>query len=353
MSEQITYRKADRQDMPKVSEFRKKYFEHNPFRSCEQKYYEWKCYDNPFQPGDIWLAEIGDVIVGMRAMTPRRIKISGEVIDAVEMGDGFTHPDYQRRGIFTGITEAVKKSILDRGISIIYGSPNKNSLPGMQKMSYTQVPITLRSLAKPLNVKPLLDARWHSHLLASLFSPVLGLISATATLIGTAGSSKDVSVSQATSFPDDVDELWERASKSFDVALVRSKQYLQWRYIQNPDRYSIFIAQDKNSATAGYMIAKTCVSDGEVTGFIADYLTLGDGVFKRLLNTVLRDFSQQKTGAVHVWAVKGNIYDRIFIGSGFLAREVLPLLFYPIGLGSKLISTKYRWHFTMGDKDIV
>lgn len=351
----ITFRKAEKQDIPRVSEFRKNHFETNLFRSCEAAYYEWKCFSNPFQQGEIWLAEDGNNIAAIRAMTPRRIKVPGGVFNAVEMGDGFTRSDYQRRGIFTGITEAVKQSILDRGISLFYGSPNKNSLPGMKKMNFLQVPMELRSLAKPFRIENILAARWHNSTLAKLFSPFIELIGNLATRFGTAGADKDLTISKVSSFPDDIDTFWERACQSYDVTLVRNREYLEWRYVKNPDHYSIFIATDKSGSTVGYMVTKICPSEKEVTGFIVDFLTLGNGpkVFKSLLANAIKEFNHNKLNVAHVWSVNGSSYDKVFIRTGFLPRENVPLLFYPSELGNMIIKNPYNWHFTMGDKDIV
>jgi len=66
MPQKITYRKFIEGDIARISEFRKKFFLYDSsIRSYEPEYYEWKFNKNPVLPGEIWLAEDGNTLVGI------------------------------------------------------------------------------------------------------------------------------------------------------------------------------------------------------------------------------------------------------------------------------------------------
>ncbi len=358
MTEELTYRKFTEKDLVRISEFRKSYFRYNSsIRSYEPEYYGWKCYGNPFLLGEMWLAEDGDIIVGIRNITPKRMKVLGTLVNAGEIGDNFVHPDYQRRGIATKLAEYIRESMLEKGVSLIYGIPGRiTSLPGyMKKMNYLPLPIGLRELVKPLNMKQLLEKRLHiPPPLAACLSPIIKIFSNAETGIGAIGSAKsDISISKASLLPDDIDIFWEHAAKSYDIMLIRSKDYLEWRYIKNPDTYSTLLATNIEGDTVGYIVTKIGMYDGVPVGYIVDFLTLEDdpGIFKKLLLAALEEFHRNKVSVVNTWVVKGGIYSKVLSRFGFLPYSKITLICYKNELGKQITSNHYKWHFTMGDSD--
>ncbi|MFC1964604.1 GNAT family N-acetyltransferase [Chloroflexota bacterium] len=356
MSEGLTFRKAEKEDLPRISGFRKALFEHNPsIKSHEPEYYEWKCYQNPILPGEIWLAEDGDMLVGMKSMIPKMIKILGKVLEAAETGDTFTHPNYQRRGIFTALFKDARKCGLDSRIGFIYGTPNRKSLPGYEKkLDYAQVPIKLHGLLKPLHPKQLLKTKLHYSPLASILSPIVEIVSRAIFRIGVKGIARTgVFVYTEPAFPDDIDALWEQVSKDYDIILTRTKSYLEWRYVTNPDTYSILIARDREGIISGYMVIKSGFSENTPIGFICDYLTFeGDpNIFKTLLAVAVKELEGKKASVIYTWAVKGNFYYKVLLRLGFFPSSQVPIVCYKNELGNKVLSRAYKWHFTMGDTD--
>jgi hypothetical protein len=52
---------------------------------------------------------------------------------AAQSGDTLTHPNYQKKGLFTFLAKQTYKLAKEQKIDLIFGFPNKNSLPGFQK----------------------------------------------------------------------------------------------------------------------------------------------------------------------------------------------------------------------------
>ncbi len=357
MSPGLTFRKFRRDDLPRIAEFRKTFFPYNPsLRSHEPEYYEWKCARNPILPGEMWLAEDGETLVGMKGMTPKRIKILGAAVDGAETGDTFTRPDYQRRGIFTGLfKDAIEKHGVETRVRFIYGLPNRNSLPGYErKLNYAQVPIRLYNLLKPLNSKQLLKRRLPFPFLATISSPLMEGISQAVFKFGMRKVAKsNILVRPESVFPNDIDILWEQASKSYDIMLVRTRDYLEWRYVTNPDTYSILIARNQSGAILGYMVTKTGFAEDIPIEFIVDFLTREDdtNIFRKLLATAMDDACPRKVSVIIAQAVRGSSYHKVLIRLGFFPYSRVPMVCYKNELGIQVLSKPFQWHFTMGDSD--
>jgi hypothetical protein len=53
------------------------------------------------------------------------------------------------------------------------------------------------------------------------------------------------------------------------------------------------------------------------------------------------------------YAVEKGFYNRLLRKAGFLPRANHIIINYNNELGRRVLSGKYRWHFTMGDSDHV
>ena len=241
-------RRFQRDDLGRIAEFRRSFPRSRLVRCDEPEYYKWKCCENPAEAGYIWLAEDGDRIVATASMTPKKMKILRRTVLAAETGDTFTLPEYQRRSIFTSLVKSTTDEAVKKGINFIYGLPNNNSLPGyVNKLDYGQVTSPrLCYLARPLNIKKVLKQKIGSPLLAGVLSPPLQIVSRLIFKFAAIRTGKrSLSVSQVSSFPEDIEKLWERVSAHYDVILVRDKKYLEWRYVLAPNRYLTLIARSK------------------------------------------------------------------------------------------------------------
>jgi hypothetical protein len=353
---EIVFQKAEKTDLTLISQFRKKYWPASDLgRSCEPEYYAWKIWKNPVRLGEIWFAKSDNTIVGFKSMTPKRIKILDSIVDGAETGDTFTHPEYQRRGIFTGLFRSASEAGLDAKLDFIYGLPNEDSQAGYEKkLDYAQISIKMYGMIKPIFPLPTLKKMLKPSFLGNILSPVLRVAFKLVFKAGTMGAAgSGVSVKVDPNFPDDIDVLWEQTSKNYDVMLVRTRDYLEWRYVTNPDSYSILIARKSDGAISGYMVTKLGVYGGVPVGLIVDYLTLEDdpNIFKQLLISATKEFYRKKVSFVLAYTIKSNFYYKILSKTGFIPRGKHSIICYKNKIGNQVLTGDYRWHFTMGDSD--
>lgn len=362
---EVSCRKSGEEDVTRVSEYRKGHFPYNSSLRCyEPEYYRWKLFNNPCQQGEIWIAENNGNIVGLVTFTPKKMKVMDSVIDGAETGDSFVHPGFRRQGISTRLGLASRESILGRRFNLLYNVPSPVSWArDSKKLGYAEVPFNLMNLIRPLAIRILVQRKMpvSRRLRLAVYKAILALpFTAIRSFIRSVSGGNDgngrseVTVRKVDAFPDDIDIFCEKASKSFDGMLLFNRENLTWRYIRNPDTYQILVATNSEGATAGYMVTKIASQKIMSTGYIVDFLTLGDkDVFEKLLRASLKEFRRQKAGFVQTWAIKGTIYGDIIKRLGFRPYMRMILSIYQNEIGKQVISPGFKWHFTMGCSDTV
>jgi GNAT superfamily N-acetyltransferase len=216
----------------------------------DEDYWTWKHERNPFGRSVMLLAECDGRLVGVRAFMRWRLLSAGEPIQAVKPVDTVTHPEYQRRGIFSRLTTGACDDARKAGIGLIFNTPNQNSAPGYLKLGWKEVG------QLPMYVK------W--------LRPVS---SAWAVLRWKMGSRR---VPRAEMFfretPLSASDAFASAShlastiqgKGFDQRLRtdRNAEFLQWRYAQHP--HIPYFAEVTGDAgrPAGILFYRTNVRSG-------------------------------------------------------------------------------------------
>ena len=124
--------------------------------------FRWKHLDNPFGVSPIWLAEVDGQIAGYRAfMRWDMADATGRLWRSVRAVDTATHPDFQRRGIFSRLTMQAVDEMAKEGVDIVFNTPNTQSRPGYLKMGWIDVgrlPVAVRPTS-PGAMRRLLRAR--------------------------------------------------------------------------------------------------------------------------------------------------------------------------------------------------
>ena len=108
-------------------------------RPRDEAYWTWKHELNPFGPSLVLLAEEHGRLVGMRAFMRWELETGTTRLAAGKPVDSVTDPQFQRRGIFSQLTQAACEQARAEGIRLLFNTPNRNSLPGYLKLGWQQV----------------------------------------------------------------------------------------------------------------------------------------------------------------------------------------------------------------------
>ena len=315
--------------------------------------YQWEYFSCPLGSAEAWLAEDGDTVVGTTAMVTKKWRILGRLSPAAELGNVLTHPSYRGQGIFTTLLKKCSDETLKKGIPFIYGTPNEKALPIEERCGFGVVSsVSVIKVVRPLNMHGVLQTTTKSRLLATVTSPFAKVIYSTLIRLYDRESKSNVSIAEVDSFPEDIERLCEEYSQNYDIIMVRDRNYLKWRYRDNPNDYRILVAKNAE-ATIGYMVTRVRLRDNLRLGCIADFLILHEDpeVFKALLAEAFIGFKKSRVDLIYCWTVKNTPYHRVLKRAGFLGYKRQPVICYQNELGNEVIKRQLRWHFTVGDSD--
>jgi hypothetical protein len=137
---------------------------------------------------------------------------------------------------------------------------------------------------------------------------------------------------------------------SYGACVVRSADYLNWRFLSNPYcEYHLMTAR-----RAGALMAYAIFTESDGNGAIVDLFGIeDDAVLSGLVDSVVRLFRIRGMMTVSVALLDCHRWRPIFETRGFRARETKPIILFPLhASGDKQVSSQCRnWLFMDGDRD--
>ena len=312
----------------------------------------------------IALAESNDgKIVGHYALMPIKVKSGkNDCMIATLSLDTMVHPVYRRQGMFPILAKYLYDKISQQHVPFTYGFPNKNSYKGFIKhLNWKPISNTLPIVGKILNTK-------------NVISKIIGggFVCSSAQYVADLGLSIYYRYKKQKNFPGYIIEkqpnfgewanvLWKKSSNDFKIAVVRDKEYLNWRYIDNPsENYSIYLVRNRKEEV-GYMVTKFEERFGLKIGYLVDILILPEEqkALSELILYAVDHFSKNDIDIVNCLIVN-KPYLKLFKSNGFIT---IPSEFYPQDINLCALSHKKdldvslynekNWFITWGDSDIV
>jgi GNAT superfamily N-acetyltransferase len=315
------------------------------------RWWRWMFRENPRGPGLIHLAVDGERVAGQYALIPVHLKVGGNRITACLAMNIMTHPDYRRQGIFEALSGTVYQAAEESGRVLFYGFPNRNSRPGVMKLSRYEEVSRLRVMVKALNWKNIIRSR------LPLRRP--GKSPAGARLAGGMKAVPEpggVAVIRARSFDDRVDRFWEEVSRRWPCCVVKDRNYLNWRYAVLDDRSRIWIAE-KAGEMAGYMVARETVRRGIRMALVFDLAAESEPVLQGLVSEAAVSLRESGVDAMVYQVLTDRRYARILARGGFMTipfiQGTLPGLCLRQALSGMVkapLSGK-EWFIQLGDSD--
>jgi hypothetical protein len=339
-------------DLPKIGLFFKELFS-GMGDYGNMGFFNWKIVDNYIQPGIINLIKDGNRIASTTSVTPKLLVYKNEFVNAAEIGDTYTHPDYWRQGMFSLLINQTRKDAEKKDINFVYGTPNKLSLPGYQKKANFDLiqNLHVRSLVFSVDIRPHVQKRSH-WIPGSIISSIVSIFSFLYFKIKNIFLllDKTIIVEEINKIPQDWNDFWNHAKEDYDFIINRNIEAMVWRYLDNPSKYKL-ITLRKNKVLIGYLVFRNIYDEDAKRIVIADYLTLPkeEKALYKGINHIIN--SAFRIGAnVGLWCVENSPYFRIFKKKGFLARGNVPVICYQNEFAEQ-VENCASWHFTIGDSD--
>ncbi|MFC7155231.1 GNAT family N-acetyltransferase [Halomarina halobia] len=308
-------------------------------------WFAWKYEDNPYVDHvPVYVAERDGEIVGVRSFFCLRLRANGRTYESLEPCDTMVHPDHQRRGLFTRMTERAIERYADEPFDFFFDFPNEKSLPGNLKLGWEVVETvpTYYRIQHPGAFTPFGDE--------SLVGRVVDAAGATAmsAYFGLRGTRarrlvRGVTVSRYDVIPvETLVSLYEgRIPDRFHAD--RDRTFYGWRY-ENPEYdYTAYVAR-RDDAPVGAAIVGTSARRGVAN--VMDVHPLDGGsagapAYAALLRTILRDVEDLPLVAVR----GGGLPPDLLTAFGFHPDTAFPLsqVTEPATLVARPLTDEHSW----------
>lgn len=324
----------------------------------------WKMRLNETDERRSRVAELDGRIIAGSTSVPIRTKLRDRVVLCPHGSDMAVHPDYQGIGVLSRLRQLPKGDPSGFALRL----SGRSAHPAMVR-SRRHDTVKREFIGNPMerSLRPLtwaglsstMKLRWRRpppKLLRSLRQAVAWLANRAR---ATSGDAAAWSISDASSFDERVDTLWEAASQQIDFAFVRDLRHLNWRYADRRAGNFIIKLAEGDGALLGYAVL--CVDQEGERGFLADLLVLPDrpDVARGLVGSALDQFRLEKRSLVECWLPRRHLYRSALDGHGFLRRRQAryAAAYVPMGAPEEdlafLREPDARIHLTLGDTDIV
>lgn len=316
-------------------------------------YYHWKLQQNPAGRGYVSLAMDGERIVGTTTITRKFIYLRGQLVPAAEIGDTFTDPQYQRMGIFSSLVSATRERAVAAGVTLIYGTPNTNSLPGYERnLSFRQKNgLDLRLCLLPLRPAAVMNSRPGRQGRVLPEAPIDGI--AKVYLRASTGLFARACREEPLTFDEEFDVLDARLKDRHVMCSRRQAGDLAYRLAQNPDasRYRLITCRDGRGRLQGYVVCKHARQHGLPILWVADSAALTSSVETKLWFAAVRAGIEGRFPLLAAWLPRRMGTWLMRLPAPPAAIHPVPVIFYDHGLGHEALSPDVSLRFSILDSD--
>ena len=285
--------------------------------------WHWKFTDkNPAGRSFIWLAEHEGQIIAHFAAVPYRLKIFDKETTASHTIGALVEEKYQNRGLLKLLGEKIWEALAQHSIHITWGFPNTRA--------------------------------YRFHKIALGYEDLINFDVWKISKADILKSGADSPCKAIEEFDADFDRLWDECSSQYDIAVVRKKAFLNWRYLQRPDwRYYPF-GYYADSQLKGYVVLKIFREDRIKRGHIVDIFSHRQDrhALDGMISESLAFFSQQEVDEATVWIWGNPLVEGILEEKAFIKHPAdIPLLLrtHKNHPQPEHLKDNSRWYFTMGD----
>jgi hypothetical protein len=290
----------DSQGLQLVANFFNEQFPGVFYPKCTPELFKWKLgASNPAGRGFLTVAICNGLVIGTTSGTRKALIQNGNILDAIEIGDTFTHPDFRKSGkcitpsSFTGTEEEYfSVSVFGRlvsetigraqkcGIKFVYGTPNENSKPPyIKRLSFTEIDIGKISsnLLVTSRYQPIQKIRF----IQSIFEFITKAYTDMHSYL-VLGKNTIHEISQD-DFLSSMDNKYLENKVEIDkLYLLQNSQVLQHRYFMHPNYRYRYFQVTVNGANKGVLITSLILRPSGVrTAVVSDWFFSDRKIEKR------------------------------------------------------------------------
>jgi hypothetical protein len=302
MSEDVTLRDYREDDVEQIFSLMSEIYDEDVVANS-RRHWRWQYHDNPRNPDGrvaIRLVDRAGEIVAMIAGIRQEFYLGGEiasglwVVDFMARQAGTSHKERLRYGQRLAfelrdtqpLVAGVNRPALNRYWKRVLGD----------QVDICAVPMMLR----PLRVESLARRKVRNPVLATA-AGLAGRVAAPLVFRSRHKGSTSVRLERTATFDRTHDELWQRVAPSFSHLAVRDAAYLNWRYVDPPDRTYACVTAFRGDEPCGFIVTRRFRDEELLKGRIVDVLARSDDVetWAELVGGAVERFRDDGCDLVH------------------------------------------------------
>lgn len=349
----VIFRFAGREDLAAIGDFLRElggpYFDQKRFpgkSACD--FYEWKYFGNRMGKAIVGVAMADSRVVSLVAAMVKPLQVRAGHLIAYELGDFLTARDFRKCGLFSRLVEIVCDETRARGASLVYVQPNDISFPILSKLGFAEpqqihqrsYAIPSRLIARRLHVCPKLISWTHIDDLTRYLAAPPG--------------NRSVRVERITRFDAETDQIWQNARNGYSFLLVRTSEFLNWRYADSPTPFQIWMAR-RGTEPVGFLVGFSAVAE-QLAEVVDLFTSAGDRTAAQtLLHHAFKEFHSQGMRAILSYTLVDSPHSMV---SELLSRACPLVRQNPLHFAVRSFDAAVTaqmpvagWHLSPGDFD--
>lgn len=285
--------------------------------AADTERFDWLYLSNPDGPALVWLAEDENgTPLGTSAAHPRRMRVGGEPVRALNLGDFAIDRSQRTLGPALRLLGATLAPVRERTYAFSYDFSNASMEAVYRRMGVRALGRTQRWM-QPVAMGRLLQGKLGAGMLAAALGRVGDAIwQARRSLQGRVkGLKLEILAAECGA---EFDALDARLARGRPVVGVRDAAYLNWRYLRNPLWKHEILCARADDRLAGYAVLRHTHSE---TVTLVDLQGEDARVCTMLLSGLIQQAVACVAAALHVEVLEGSPTARMVATLGFIRRE--------------------------------
>jgi len=317
--------------------------------SANDARFSWLYCQNPAGMARVWVvceAET-DMIIGVAAAFPRRIYCQEREMRGYVLGDFCIHPEFRSLGPALALQRDSLEDLSRQGTGYVFDFPSSSMLAIYKRLRIEPQDSVIR-FAKPLRADREILKRIPSKTAGRTLS-----VAANAALrlrdLGLSRSTAWTITEENTPCGEEFTVAFRQWAPQMGICADRSADYLNWRFLQHPQkRYQLLTARQEGRL-CGYLIYHRAGEDATVVDLFAEQ----SQVVKALL---VETIAAMRNCGVHTLStplLESHGSRKILEDCGFQPRESAPvvLLGLPWPANHRAAQGADLWYLTHGDRE--
>lgn len=329
-----------------------------PMKNLWVEGWQWLFTSNLTDTPIIWLAEYKGDLIAEYPLLIMDMKVGNRLVKAGQIVDTMTHPQYRRKGIAFTLGSKSLGQLKEKNAMLAFGFPTAEAYLLHMKSGWIDI-CAIQTMIRPLNLKKIVQTYiTYDNIFAHTLSKLAELAQKTIFRVRRPSTFEGLTISKVSQFDDRYNNFWDTVSKDYRIIVVRSKNYLNWRYIDVPNaKYDIYVAE-KNKNICGYIVLEQIQYKGLVFGRILDVIAPlnQQSVVQCLIAKAVEHFEQKEVDAI-LSSIIANRYRYSFLKNGFIPyhRSTVRFIAYKASpdISDKFIKNSDNWFIQLGDLPMV